>query len=335
VEDAVTPNHPDAPRPELSVVIPMYNEEENAPETLRLAAEALDRAGVDYELVPVDDGSADGTWSALQQAARANARVRPAGYRVNFGRGRALKTGFAQARGRIVCAIDADLSYSPDHILRMLETLRKRQEVDIVLASAYMPGGRTEGVPFWRLLLSRYGNHLLSAAMPGKIHTITCVVRAYRREVLERLDIESDGKEIHLEILAKALSLGYRITEIPAVLRARRKGKSKAKVKSTIASHLMFSFIERPILLFGFLGLFATAMAFLAGGYIVYLWQSGVLNPVRPLMTLMTLLFLGGLQLISFGLLAMLVGINRKELYRIERQNREILMRLDKPDEPR
>jgi hypothetical protein len=207
----------------------------------------------------------------------------------------------------------------------MLRTLRQRPEVDVVLASAYMPGGRAEGVPASRLWVSKLGNRLLSLAMPGRFSTITCVVRAYRRRVLDSLDLESDGKEIHLEILSKVLSLGYRVIEVPAVLRSRKKGVSKGRMGPTILSHLHFTFVERPILLFGFLGLFCILIGVAIGAYIVHLWRIASLNPARPLMTVMVLLILGGLQLVSFGLLAVLIGLNRRELYRIERllKNRE------------
>ncbi len=327
-------NRDKAGRPEVSVVIPMYNERENAPATLAAVAAELEGVGVDFELVPVNDGSVDGTDRVLADMAAADGRIRPAGYAVNAGRGRALRTGFEAARGEIVCSIDADLSYSPDHVTTMLRTLRQRPEIDVVLASAYMPGGRAEGVPAKRLWISRLGNRLLSLAMPGRFSTITCVVRAYRRRVLESLDLESDGKEIHLEILSKVLSLGFRVLEVPAVLRNRRQGTSKARVGPTVLSHLHFTFVERPILLFGFLGMICILIGIGIGAYIAYLWRMASLNPARPMMTLMVLLLLGGLQLVSFGLLAVLIGLNRRELYRIQRQNRDTRRLLEERTRP-
>lgn len=317
-------------RPRISVVIPMFDEVDLAEETLDKLVEHLEGEGLDFELIPVNDGSTDKTAERLERIAERDRRIRPTGYSTNEGRGKALRTGFAAARGEIICSIDADLSYSPDHIVAMLNTLDERPDVDVVLASAYMPGGKTKNVPLKRLLVSKFGNLLLSAAMPGRLHTMTCVVRAYRREVLDGLDLESNGKEIHLEILAKVLTLGHKVLEIPATLSARDRGKSKSKVRPTVLSHLTFAFVERPILLFGLLGLWSAVIGLIVGFYIVYLWQAETLNPIRPLMTIMTLLLLGGLQLLSFGLLAMLIGRNRRELYRIERRNREILNAMEK-----
>ncbi len=317
-------------RPKLSVVIPMYNEAENAEHTLSVVTDTLQQAGMtDFELVPVNDGSKDDTAAILQTLSYKDERICPAGYPINVGRGRALKTGFAAARGEIICAIDADLSYSADHILRMYNALLEHPNVDVVLASAYMPGGNVESKDFVKILVSKMGNRLLNSTLPGDVHTITCVVRAYRREVLERLDIESDGKEIHLEVLAKIMALGYKVMEIPATLASRQRGKSKSKMKPIIMSHLAFVFAERPFLLFGLLGIVAMLGSLLLGGYLVYLWQLAALNPTRPAMTLLVLLFLGGMQLIAFGLLSMLIVTNRRELYRIERQNKELQLKLE------
>ena len=121
-----------------------------------------------------------------------------------------------------------------------------------------MPGGATEGVDPFRLLVSRTGNRVLSTALGGRVRTITCVLRGYRRHVLRTLDLESSGKEIHLEILAKALAQGYEVREIPATLRARKKGRSKFRLGGTAWNHLLFAFAERPMLVFGGIGILVT-----------------------------------------------------------------------------
>lgn len=304
-------------QPLISVVIPMFNEVENAAATLSRVAETL--AGLDYELVPVNDGSTDGTWAELERLAAADARIRPQGYSVNAGRGRALRTGFKAARGTYVASIDADLSYEPEYILRMLETLQAEPQTDLVLASAYMPGGGVEDVPFKRLFLSRMGNKVLNLSMSENIYTSTCVVRCYRRFVLECLDLESDGKEIHLEVLSKALAMGFKVREIPAVLRSRKLGQSKFAFKSTASSHLLFTILERPMLLFGLLGALMSLVGIIMAIAIVVMFAHGSLNPNRPLITVMLLFVLGGMQMLSFGFLAAQVSYLRKEVLKIRR----------------
>ncbi len=306
--------------PVLSIVVPMYNEEDNAADTARRIAEFIDPLGVSWELIPVNDGSLDRTEEVLEELAREFDHIRPLSYHPNRGRGRALRTGFQAARGAYVIATDADLSYSPTYMAEMLKILQAG-EADIVLASPYMPGGGAEDVPFARLLISKLGNLVLSATLPTKIYTITCVFRGYRREVLEGMELESDGKEIHLEILSKALAVGWEIKEIPATLTSRKKGKSSFRFRRTASSHLIFSFLERPMLLFGLLGLLLVLGGLAIGAYMFTLYLSARLNPTRPFMTLMGMLIISGLFMFSFGLVAIKISLIRKELYRLQRQN--------------
>ncbi|MDA3937158.1 MAG: glycosyltransferase [Actinomycetota bacterium] len=302
-----------AARPDVSIVIPMYQEVENAAETLRAIGTALSAEGWSYELVPVNDGSTDGTEAELSRIAAQDPRVQSTGYIHNRGRGYALRRGFAHASGSFVAALDADLSYTPEHAVRMVRMLMDDPEIDIVLASPYMPGGRVEGVSFIRLLFSRGGNWVLRRALAQPVYTSTGVVRAYRRETLDQLDLSSDGKEIHLEILSQAMALGMRIVEMPATLTSRKKGKSKFRPRRTVASHLVFSMLERPAAIFGAAGLVLFGLAAILAIFLLTVYAAGDLNPERPLMTLMVLLFLGGTAGLSFALLGMqMIGMRRQ-----------------------
>jgi glycosyltransferase involved in cell wall biosynthesis len=224
----------------------MFNEEESIGETARRVREALAAFPGSWELVMVDDGSTDASRARAEAEAARDPHLRVVGYTPNAGRGRALRTGFAAAHGRFVVTVDFDLSYEPAHILRLHAALARDGGPDLVLASAYMPGGTSEGVPWARLLPSRLGNWLLRFAWPRRLYTSTCIVRGYRREALERLALAEDGKEIHLEILSQAFDRGLRIEEIPGHLRARVRGKSKARLGGTIGSHLAFLARRRP-----------------------------------------------------------------------------------------
>jgi len=216
-----------------SVIIPCYNEEENINTTLDKVGAALKALSGEWEILLINDGSSDSTKETAETYGQSHKNVKVISYSPNQGRGKALRTGFKHAQGQLVCSTDADLSYDATYIPKLFNTLEKNQHIDIVLASPYMKGGSTEGVPLKRLLLSRWGNKMLSFAMGGHIKTITCVFRAYRKEVLDSLNLESDGKDIHLEILSKALALGYKPLEYPAILKGRKKGKSKFKFKGT------------------------------------------------------------------------------------------------------
>jgi glycosyltransferase involved in cell wall biosynthesis len=309
---------------DLSIIIPMFNEAENAETTLRRVEEALTSFQGDYEIIPVNDGSLDNTNEILSRLAAENGKVKVVSYPKNMGRGMALRRGFKVSRGEIVISIDADLSYDPHYINDLLEILRSEHDIDFVLASPYMPGGSVKNVPFSRLWISKLGNRILRFAMPNRIYTSTGIFRAYRRKVLDSLELESGGKEIHLEILSKALALGFQVKEIPAVLSSRKKGRSKFKFKKTAASHLIFSAFEKPMIVFGFLGLLTLSVGFLVGIYIVYLRFSGDLTPGRPLITFAILLILGGIQILSFGFIAIQIVSLRREILRIQKENLEL-----------
>ena len=236
---------------ELSVVAPMFNEVENVAQTARQIREALADFPHRWELVVVDDGSTDASRAKAEALAADDPRLRVAGYRPNAGRGRALRTGFEAARGRFVVSVDFDLSYEASHIVRMYQALSREGGPDVVVVSAYMPGGRVEGVPAGRLLASKLGNWLLRLAWPRPVYTSTCIVRGYRRAALDRMTLTEDRKEIHLEILSQAFAEGLRVEEIPGTLRARARGKSKAKLRRSMGTHLAFLARRRPGLVGG------------------------------------------------------------------------------------
>jgi dolichol-phosphate mannosyltransferase len=310
---------------QISIIIPMFNEEENAADTIARISETLKQDGRPFEIIPVNDGSIDNTLDVLDDLAGTKDYVHVVSYWKNGGRGKAIRYGLKAARGKYVATIDADLSYDPKYLLEMIKVLDEESDIDVVLASPYMDGGGTEGVPKDRLFISRAGNKLLQMAIPEKIHTLTCIVRCYRSQVISSLDLESDGKEIHLEIISKVLAMGYRVKEIPAVLTSRKKGSSKFAFRATAISHIIFTIFERPSLLFGFIGIVLALIGVGLGAYILMLYFGEVLNPNRPLITLMILFILGGIQILSFGFLASQIHYLRKEVL----LNRKALAKLN------
>lgn len=299
---------------DVSIIVPMYNEQDNAEHTIHRITQILSSSGKSFEIIPVNDGSTDNTLSILDSIASKNAHVRVVSYWKNGGRGKALRYGLKSSRGKYIATIDADLSYDPKYILEMTRVLDEESDVDVVLASPYMEGGTTEGVPRDRLLISRLGNKILQMAIPEGIHTLTCIVRCYRNEVIDSLDLESDGKEIHLEILSKLLAMGYRVKEIPATLTSRKRGSSKFTFRATAISHIIFTIFERPSLLFGLLGILLTLIGLGLGVFFFILYFQEALNPNRPLLTLMILFILGGMQILSFGFLASQINFLRKDV---------------------
>ena len=239
---------------ELSVVIPAYNEEGVIVQSIRtIIAELITRPSVQWEIICVNDGSSDRTGVLLDQIAQNDARVRVIHHRRNFGQGRALQTAFYLCRGGIIVTLDADLSYSPDHIYRLTQALHE-QNVDIAVASPYMPGGTVSNVPFYRYILSRIANYYLSKMSDYKIATSTCVVRAYRREVLDSVSLTSDGMELLIEVLMKAAIMGFHVCEVPAHLawprtdaaQTHSRRASKMHILQTSRMYLMWGWLYKP-----------------------------------------------------------------------------------------
>ena len=171
-------------RPLISVIIPAYNEETHISATLRDVIAYLEGLGERYrwEIVVVDDGSSDGTLEAIRALAATEPRLRAAPQPSNFNLGQSLRYGFSVAEGDYLVTLDADLSYSPEHIGRLIEVL-DTTEAKVVIASPYMEGGTVTGVPTSRLVASKAANRLLSVAAKGDLTTVTGMVRGIRRRV--------------------------------------------------------------------------------------------------------------------------------------------------------
>ena len=240
----------------VTVVIPAFNEGPQFASTLVSVADYFScyrGAGYDFRYLVIDDGSADETTEAAESFARFRPNVRVIRHPQNRGLGAALRTAFSDIHTDLALVLDADLSYPPDLGMRLVETL-ERDDRDIVTASPYMRGGAIVNVPWMRRVLSREANRLLSLATSGKYATMTCMVRAYRREAIERVTFESDGMDAIAEMLLDALRKGLRVSEVPATLRwsAERRASGMRIAPARLArqiwrtSRLAFSF--RPAL---------------------------------------------------------------------------------------
>lgn len=311
----------------VSIVAPMFNEEANLQNTLSEIKRELTAHGYnDHEIIFVNDGSTDNTEANAKALAQNEPALKIVGYKQNQGRGKALRTGLDAATGDIICTIDFDLSYDIEHVTRMIKTLEEDELTDVVLASAYMPGGKTIGVAPFRLFISKSANYLFRYAYTPRIYTSTCVVRGYRKEVVDGLLLESNDKEIHLEILSKVLALGYRIKEIPGTLTKRKAGKSKFKFRSTSVSHLIHLVHEKPFLLFGIGGFFLMILGLIASAIIVYTRFSGDLEFAESYLgrlvspNFVLILFIAGLQMLGIGFLGIQNNLLKRELYRTQRE---------------
>lgn len=243
---------------DLSVVVAVYNEEGIISRSLQRIVDELNRhSEISWELICVNDGSTDGTGALMEQCTTNNSMIRVYHHRRNRGQGRALLTGFAHCRGEVIVTLDADLSYGSEYIFMLKDALFK-ENVEIALASPYTKGGMVKNVPFYRHFLSRMGNFYLARMSQYPISTSTCVVRAYRREVIDSLLLTSDGMELQLEILMKAAVMGFQVCEVPAKLEwdveklseTDFRRASKMRLLRTIRLYLLMGWLTRPAAIF-------------------------------------------------------------------------------------
>jgi glycosyltransferase involved in cell wall biosynthesis len=246
-----------APKPLVSVVVPAYNEAAIVEANLAALCRYMESIEDEYrwEVVVIDDGSSDGTGQLVESFARGRPNIRVLHHIVNFGVGQAFKFAFSHCRGDYIITMDADLSYSPDHIRALLTKIRETR-AKVVVASPYMEGGHLSNVPWWRRMLSVWANHFLAAAAQGSVSTLTSMVRVYDAKFLKTLNLRSMGMEINPEVIYKAKLLRARIEEIPAHLDWRLQNaagprrKSSMKVFRHTMSVLLSGFLFKPFMFF-------------------------------------------------------------------------------------
>jgi len=291
--------------PEISVVVPLLNEQDNIGPLYEQITQTLTDV-YKYEIIFVDDGSSDNSFDILAKLQKTDAAIRVICFRKNFGQTAALSAGFAHARGKVIVAIDADLQNDPADIPKMIARLDEGFDV----ISGWRKKRHDNAVT--RLLPSKIANWLISRITGVKLHDYGCTLKVYRREVLEEIKLYG---EMHRFIPALASWSGARITEMPVNHRPRTTGKTKYGLGRTlkvildlITVKFLGSFSTKPIYIFGGLGL-ASAIGAIASGWIV-LYQKIAHNFAmnrNPLLVLSALLITTTIQFILMGLLAELL----------------------------
>lgn len=244
-------------RPFISIVLPCYNEEAILRINLNAIIKYLESRSKKYqwEILIINDGSRDQTGMIADEYAKQYVNITTIHHPTNLNLGNALKTGFNNSKGDIIVVMDIDLSYSVDHIERLVDKLVDTSS-DIIIASPYMPGGKVTDVPFNRKMMSRWVNRFMRIAAQDKYYTYTGMVRAYKKDFIRTVNLKTKDNEINPEILYKAMILRARIIEIPAHLDWTEQNKYKGKRTSSIRmlrgffSGIMSSFIFRPYIFF-------------------------------------------------------------------------------------
>jgi glycosyltransferase involved in cell wall biosynthesis len=306
----------------LSIVIPLYNEEENVHILYEKLKGTLDPLKRDYEILFVDDGSTDRTLSILEEIQAKDKSVLVLSLRRNFGQTAAFAAGFDFARGDVIVTMDGDLQNDPADIPKLLELIKEHD-----LVSGWRKKRKD---PFFsRRLPSMIANWLISNVTGVKLHDYGCSLKAYRRDVIKNLKLYG---EMHRFIPAVASWYGVRVAEVETVHYPRLRGRSKYGISRTIKVVLdlitvkfLQSFSTKPIQFFGPVGLISGFLGFLVSLYLSIdkLFLGHDIGG-RPLLLLGALLIIVGIQLIGMGLLGeMLVRVyhesQRKPIYVIKK----------------
>jgi glycosyltransferase involved in cell wall biosynthesis len=291
----------------LSIVVPAYNEEANIPLLIDEVHQALAGHSIDYELVIVDDGSRDNTFAVLQERARADKRLSVIQLRRNFGQSAAMQAGIDAAQGNVIVLMDADLQNDPHDIPRMLAKLDEGYDL--------VAGWRKDRKDTFinRRLPSMIANWIISRAVKVPLHDYGCTLKALRREVAKELKLYG---EMHRFIPALASLVGARVYEMAVGHRARRFGTSKYGIGRTLRVVLdlitvlfLKTYLVRPMQVFGFFGLGLLIVGLgISGTLTVQRLLYNVQLSDRPLLLLGVMLILMGVQILSLGLVADVVG---------------------------
>jgi glycosyltransferase involved in cell wall biosynthesis len=292
--------------PELSLFLPVLDEEENLRPMHAKISEALDALGKPAEVIYVDDGSTDNSLNILREISAADSRVRVISLRRNYGQTAAMSAGIDAAEGEILIPMDADLQNDPADIARLLAKLDEGYDV----VSGWRKNRQDKLVS--RKIPSQIANRIISWIGGVPLHDYGCSLKAYRRDVIQ--DVKLYG-EMHRFIPIYAAWAGARVTEIPVDHHARTMGKSKYGISRTLkvvfdlmTIKFMASYQTKPIYVFGTFGLLALLLSMLAGVWAlvlkVFYGTSFILTPL-PVITVVMLAI--AVQFFLMGLLAELL----------------------------
>ncbi|MEZ4388469.1 MAG: glycosyltransferase family 2 protein [Candidatus Krumholzibacteriia bacterium] len=303
-------------RCQLTVLVPALDEAESLPELAARVREVADQAGLDWELLVVDDGSRDHTWRIVGELGAADARVRGLRFARNFGKAAALSAGFQAARGERVITMDADLQDDPAEIPALLARLDEGWDL--------VSGWKQDRKDTWLKNNSSKLFNWATGRMCGlKLHDFNCGLKAYRREVSERVRLYG---EMHRYVPALAHLEGFRVTEMPVRHHKRKFGSTKYgwdRFLNGFLDLLTVYFLHArgssPLHFFGRLSAWFGGAGGLISLYFLLWWATGHALRVRPILVAGLVLLVMAVQFVSLGLLAELVvsGREPESYYRV------------------
>jgi glycosyltransferase involved in cell wall biosynthesis len=295
----------------ISIVIPLFNEEESIRPLYIEIKKALKTVACDFEAVFIDDGSTDKSLKNIKEIVRSDPKFKFISFRNNYGKSAALNVGFKNISGDVVITMDSDLQDDPNEIPNLIQKLEEGYD----LVSGWK---KKRYDPLIKRISSKFFNFVTRIISGIKIHDFNCGLKAYRREVLQNLNVYG---ELHRYMPVLADWQGFKISEVIVKHHPRRYGKTKYGISRFFKGFIdlltvMFitRYVKRPMHLFGFLGALAFLIGIVVNGYLTYEWISGQSLSNRPMLFLGILLIIVGVQFFSVGLLGeMMVHNNQND----------------------
>lgn len=285
---------------DISVVIPLFNEEESLPELTERIIEQINLIKKEFEIVFIDDGSTDSSFEVLSTLKKKHTQLKVIQFNRNFGKSAALSEGFKTASGDIVITMDADLQDDPEEIPNLV----KKIESGFDLVSGWK---KKRHDPIGKTLPSKLFNIATRRLTGIKIHDFNCGLKAYRKEVIKAIPVYG---ELHRYLPVLAHWLGFHVGELVVTHHPRKFGVSKFGVKrffngffDLLTVLFITRFRQKPLHLFGFMGLACSLLGFAVLTYLTFLWFQGHGIGHRPLFILGVLLIIVGVQFFSIGLI--------------------------------
>jgi glycosyltransferase involved in cell wall biosynthesis len=289
----------------ISILIPVFNEEENIRPLVEKIGKVAKSSSLDYEIIFVDDGSRDATFKEICKISEKDSRIKYIRFYRNFGKSAALSSGFGVCKGDIIITMDGDLQDDPEEIMRFIKKID--EGFDLVVGWK-----KDRKDPLSKTLPSKFFNRLASRISGIRLHDFNCGFKAYRKIVVQHLNLHG---ELHRYIPSLANWKGFSITEIPVKHHERIHGKSKYGYKRLLRGMMdlitikyLLSYSRRPLHLFGPIGGLMMAAGGLIGVWLAYINLAQGTTIVRPLLFLAVLLLIIGIQILSIGLFAELLA---------------------------
>ena len=288
----------------LSIIIPLYNEEESIPQLAEEIRDAAEKLSLEYELIFIDDGSKDDSFKRITSLASSDSRIKCLRFRRNYGKAAALSEGFKEAKGQLVVTMDSDLQDDPSELGALIDKINEGFDV--------VSGWKKSRKDPWSKKLPSKLFNLVTGIMSGiRIHDFNCGLKIYKADVIKTISVYG---EMHRYIPVLAKLAGFSVAEVVVNHRARLYGKTKFGAGRFLKGFLdlmtvifLGKYNRNPLHFFGKIGTILFSGGFIINLYLTIQWFGGIWIGNRPILFLGVLLMIVGIQFISLGLLAEMI----------------------------